>query len=115
MGDPNSRAGKRAKREANLQLAEALHNFKSPGEQQENFAEQSFADTVKKWLEHRRGLDAPSTIAGNQYYANDVITYFSEIHPVRTVELTSRMVEEYQNWERMRRQPTELQIYSTSS
>lgn len=76
-----------------------------PGEQQDNFADQMFADTVREWLEHQKGSKAPSTISGYQYYANDVITYFTEICPIRTVDLTSKMVEEYQNWERHRRTP----------
>lgn len=36
---------------------------------------------------------------------NDVILYFGEIAPVKTVDLTSSMVERYLIWEYERRQP----------
>ena len=110
-GDPDSRAGRKARKMADLALAEALQSFKLPGERQENLAEQMFADTVREWLERQRGAKAPSTIAGYQYCANDVITYFTEICPVRTVDLTSKMLEDYQVWERARRSENYVGAY----
>ena len=44
-------------------------------------------------------------MAGYQYAADDVILYFGKLCPTRTVELTSSMIERYQNWERKLRQP----------
>lgn len=112
VGDPESRAGKKAKKLANMKLAEELQRFTFPGAQNGNPREQMFADTVREWLEHQEGSKAPSTIAGYRFYANDVITYFTEICPVRTVELTSKMIEKYQHWERMRRQPNYIGEYA---
>lgn len=79
--------------------------FVIPGEEKEiNHQEEMFADAVERWLQHQKGALAASTMAGYQYYANDVMLFFREICPVRTVDLTSSMVEQYQNWERARRQ-----------
>lgn len=103
VGDPKSRTGKQARRAADVKYVEVLNNFQLPGEQHKNVDEQMFTDLVNEWLEHQKGSKAPSTMAGYRYYANDVITYFTEICPVRTVELTSKMIEDYQNWERTRR------------
>lgn len=110
-GDPDSRAGRKARKMADLALAEALQSFKLPGERQENLAEQMFADTVREWLERQRGVKAPSTIAGYQYCANDVITYFTEVCPVRTADVTSKMIEDYQVWERTRRSENYVGAY----
>jgi len=105
VGNPESRAGKKARREADVKLVETLQRFELPGTQGESHNKQMFADTVREWLNHQKGSKAPGTLAGYQYYANDVITYFSEICPVHTMELTSKMVEDYQTWERARRNP----------
>ena len=115
VGDPDSRAGKRAKSEAEMKRAEVLRTFTIPGNNCEKPEDLTFANTVRTWLERQRGLKAPSTIAGYTYCANDVITYFTEICPVRTADLTSTMVEDYQAWERMRRQPTYTGAYAVQS
>jgi integrase len=103
VGNPDSRAGKKAKKEADTKMVEALQNFGLPGEEKKDNSEQMFADTVREWMKRQEGVKAPSTISGYQYCANDVITYFAEICPVRTVDLTSKMIEDYQVWERARR------------
>ena len=115
VGDPDSRAGKRAKSEAEMKRAEVLRTFTIPGNNCEKPEDLTFANAVRTWLERQRGLKAPSTIAGYTYCANDVITYFTEICPVRTADLTSTMVEDYQAWERMRRQPTYTGAYAVQS
>lgn len=111
VGNQDSRAGKKARREADLKCAEAIQNFRAPGEQKKDFTEQLFADTVREWLKRQEGVKAPSTISGYQYCANDVITYFTEICPVRTVDLTSKMIEDYQVWERARRSENYVGMY----
>ena len=112
VGNPNSRAGRRAKSEAEMKRAEVLRTFRIPSHDSKTLAGQAFADTVRTWLERQRGSKSPSTIAGYTYCANDVILYFTEICPVRTLDLTSDMIEDYEAWERMRRQPTYTGTYA---
>ena len=99
-------AGKKKKldREADRKVAEILANFTVPGGKEER-RNQMLWETVAEWLEHQKASKPESTYAGYQYYANDVMLYFREICPVKTIDLTSNMVEQYQNWERIRRQP----------
>lgn len=84
-----------------------LQEFTVPSDKKATapLSEQLFSDAVKVWLERQRGQKAPSTLAGYQHAGNDIITYFSEICPIRTTELTSAMIEDYLAWERRRRQP----------
>lgn len=91
-------------RKADKKVAEILANFIVPGSKEER-RKQMFHETVAEWLEHQKASKPASTYAGYQYYANDVMLFFREICPVKTVDLTSSMVEQYQNWERARRQP----------
>lgn len=101
----DERRMKKLDREADRKVAEILANFVIPGLENElHTKEEMFADTVEHWLQHQKGALAASTMAGYQYYANDVMLYFREICPIKTVDLTSSMVEQYQNWERARRQ-----------
>ena len=95
---------KKLNREADRKVAEILASFVIPGTEP-NRKEQLFADLVEEWLEHQKASKPASTYAGYQYAANDVMLYFRKICPVKTVDLTSRMIECYQNWERGRRQP----------
>lgn len=105
MGDKTTRKGKQNYKAANQKMAEVLSNFElmNQAETTGNRA-QMFADTVREWMDLQRGLKPPSTVAGYQYAANDVILYFDEIAPVKTTELTSSMVERYLIWEYERRQ-----------
>jgi len=104
VGDPNTAKGKKNEKAAMKKLAELHQNFRIPGSMTVD-AEQYLVDTIKGWLEQRRGSKSASTIAGDQYAANDVMLYFGEICPVKTIDLTSAMVERYINWERCRRRP----------
>lgn len=105
-GSPSTRKGKQNERLANQKLAELLANFRIPGViNVEDLKEQMLTETLTNWLEYQKGARSASTIAGYQWAANDLLLYFGEIAPVRTVDLTSEMVERYQNWERMRRSP----------
>ena len=90
-------------READKKVAEILANFTVPGSKEER-RKQMFHETVAEWLEHQKASKPASTYAGYQYCANDVMLYFREICPVKTIDLTSNMIEQYQNWERTRRQ-----------
>lgn len=106
VGSPSTRKGKQNERLANQKLAELLANFRIPGViNVEDLKEQMLTETLTNWLEYQKGARSASTIAGYQWAANDLLLYFGEIAPVRTVDLTSEMVERYQNWERMRRSP----------
>ncbi len=100
----DKRKEKKLDREADKKVAEILAGFVIPGSEEERL-KQLFADLVAEWLEIQKGARPASTFAGYQYAANDVMLYFREICPVKTVDLTSTMVERYQSWERMRRQP----------
>lgn len=98
------RKAKQCERAAQKVMAEQLATFKVPG-RGEKRETQLFADEARAWFERQRGSKSPSTVAGYQYIVNDIVLYFTEINPVRTVDLTSSMVESYFSWERMRRQP----------
>jgi integrase len=105
VGDPDTRKGRQNYRIATQKLAEMLSAFELASNANIlNNKNQMFADTVKDWMDRQRGLKPTSTIAGYQNAANDVMLYFGEVSPVRTVDLTSAMVEQYIAWERMRRQ-----------
>jgi len=101
---------KKLDREADRKAAEVLANFVIPGSKEER-QDQWFADTVAEWLEHQKASKPASTYAGYQYAANDVMQYFREIRPVKTINLSSSMIEDYQSWERQRRQPGYTGIY----
>lgn len=106
VGTPGSRKGKQAEKAAYQKLAEIVASFEIPGEpKSENKKDQMFEETIREWLVHQHMGKAPSTMASYQCIAKDVILYFSELHPMRTVDMTSNMIEQYQNWERMRRSP----------
>ena len=106
VGTPGSRKGKQNERLANQKLAEILTTFEIPGEPKpEDKKCQMFPETIREWLVHQSIRLAPSTMAGYQAIARDVILYFGELHPTRTVDVTAGMIEQYQNWERMRRSP----------
>ena len=106
VGSPSTRKGKQNERLANQKLAELLANFRILGViNVEDLKEQMLTETLTNWLEYQKGARSALTIAGYQWAANDLLLYFGEIAPVRTVDLTSEMVERYQNWERMRRSP----------
>ncbi len=98
-------AEKKAKldRKADKKVAEILAKFVVPGGPEER-KEQLFADTVADWLKHQKISKPASTYAGYRYAANDVMLYFRKINPVKTVDLTASMIEQYQGWERTRRQ-----------
>jgi integrase len=106
VGNPETRKGKRNYKEATEILTRVLSEFKltNSTEMLDN-KNQMFADTVREWMDLQRGLKPASTVAGYQYAANDVILFFTEINPVKTMELTSGMIERYIIWERERRQP----------
>ncbi len=106
VGNPESRTGKKARREADVKLVEALQSFELPKIQQKTPRDQMFATVVKEWFERQYSARAPSTIAGYQYCVNDIVTYFSEVNPVQLANLESWDIEDYQKWERMRRQPS---------
>lgn len=95
---------KKLDREADKKVAEILASFVIPGSKEAR-KDQFFSDTVAEWLAYQKASKPASTYAGYQYAANDVMLYFRELCPVKTVDLTSSMVERYQNWERARRQP----------
>ena len=95
---------KKQETEAQKRVAEILANFTVPGSKEER-QNQFFADMVEEWLEQQKVLKPASTYAGYRYAADDVILYFRELSPVKTIELTSGMIEKYQAWERLRRQP----------
>ena len=101
-------------READKKVAEILANFTVPGSKEDR-RKQMFHETVVEWLEHQKASKPASTYAGYQYCANDVILYFREICPVKTIDLTSIMVEQYQNWERARRRPDYTGEYKKKS
>ena len=106
VGDPDTRKGRQNYRIATRKLAEMLSAFEVASSAITlNNKNQMFADAVKDWMDRQRGLKPASTVAGYQKAANDVMLYFGEISPVRTVDLTSAMVEHYIAWERKRRQP----------
>lgn len=102
----SDRKNTQAKNNAHLMLANILSSFKAnrmhgtPDKRN-----QLFADAASEWLERQTSHKAESTIAGYRYALADIILYFTEVNCVRTVDLTSRMVEDYFSWERMRRQP----------
>ena len=102
--DTETTKGKQCEKAAMKKMAEIHNNFQIPTKETDR-RDQMFVDTISDWLEQRRGSKAASTMAGYQYAANDVMLYFGEIHPVKTTDLTSNMVERYQNWERARRKP----------
>lgn len=64
-----------------------------------------FWQTILAWLDLQKITKPASTYAGYQYAANDVMLYFKAICPVKTIDLTSTIVETYQAWEYARRQP----------
>lgn len=101
-------------RAADRKVAEILATFVIPGSQEER-REQLFADLVIEWLEHQKVSKPASTYAGYQYAANDVILYFRDICPVKTVDLSSNMVERYHAWEHMRRQPSYIGEHKRTS
>ena len=105
---------KKQDREADKKVAEILASFVVPGSKEER-RKQMFYETVAEWLERQKISKPESTYAGYQYYANDVILYFREICPVKTIDLTSSMVEQYQNWERARRRPEYTGEYKKNS
>lgn len=105
---------KKLDREADKKVAEILASFTVPGSAEER-QNQMFCETVAEWIEHQKASKPASTYAGYQYYANDVMLYFREICPVKTIDLTSNMVEQYQNWERARRQPGYIGEHKKSS
>ena len=106
VGNKESRKGKQNLKAAHQKMAEVLSSFELMNQTQvSSNKEQMFADTVREWMELQRGLKPASTVAGYQYAANDVILYFSVINPVKTMDLTSGMIERYIIWERERRQP----------
>lgn len=106
VGKPNTREGKRNYRIATQKLAEVLSVFELASSAKiSDKQNQMFSDAVSDWVERQRGLKPASTIAGYQKAANDVMIYFGEVSPVRTIDLTSSMVEHYISWERQRRQP----------
>lgn len=99
------RKAKQQETAAQRVLADLLHSFVPPAEQNAvNKHEQLFTDTAKEWMARQLGAKAPSTVAGYQYIINDIVCYFSEVKPICTVELTSAIVEDYLTWERQRRQ-----------
>ncbi|MGM9607425.1 MAG: tyrosine-type recombinase/integrase [Oscillospiraceae bacterium] len=105
VDNSSQRKAKQSEKAAQRVLAELLNSFVLPAEQDHAIKqEQLFADTAKDWMERQYGAKAPSTIAGYQYIVNDIVFYFSEINPIRAVDLTSSMVENYLTWERQRRQ-----------
>lgn len=81
-----------------------------PGSKQAR-SELLFADLVAECLEHQKASKPASTYAGYQYAANDVMLYFRKLCPVKTIDLTSNMIERYQNWERTRRRPEYIGEY----
>lgn len=95
---------KKQNRAADKKVAEILASFVIPGSKEEH-RKQLFADIVTEWLDHQKKSKPASTYAGYKYAADDVMLYFREICPVKTIDLSSKMVEQYQNWERDRRQP----------
>lgn len=106
VGDPNTRKGKHNYRVATQKMTEILSDFERVSDVKVHAKqEQLFADAVKEWMDLQRGLRPASTVAGYQYAANDVILYFAVINPVKTIDLTSGMIERYIIWERERRQP----------
>ena len=94
---------KKQEKEAQKRVAEILASFTPPGSKEEQ-RKQLFADLVAEWLEQQKVMKLASTYAGYRYAADDVILYFRELCPVKTIELTSGMIEKYQAWERLRRQ-----------
>ena len=104
VDNTSSRKGKQNERLANQKLVEILANFRIPGVIDVE-KEQMLTETLNNWFEYQKGARTASTIAGYQWAVSDLLLYFGEIAPVRTVDLTSEMVERYQNWERMRRSP----------
>lgn len=86
-------------------LAEVLSKFTLPSKTNaEDKKMQLFADAAKEWMERQYGAKAPSTVAGYQYCVNDIVLYFSEVNPVRLIDMTATTVEDYLAWERLRRQ-----------
>lgn len=112
--ETNTARGKKNEKAAMKMMAELHQNFVVPGCKTKN-TEQYLVDTIKDWLEQRRGSKSASTNAGDQYAANDVMLYFGEIFPVKTVHLTSAMVERYIAWERQRRRPEYAGAYKKKS
>lgn len=101
VDNSSQRKAKQSEKAAQRVLAELLNSFVLPAEQDHAIKqEQLFADTAKDWMARQLGAKAPSTVAGYQYIINDIVCYFSEVKPIRTVELTSAIVEDYLAWER---------------
>lgn len=106
VGNPDTRKGKRNYKEATEKMTAMLAAFKLENSVEASGNEdQMFADAVNDWLDLQRGLKPASTVAGYQYAANDVLLYFGTLYPVKTVDLTSSMIERYIIWERERRHP----------
>ena len=106
----DARKTKKLDREAERKVAEILAEFVIPGSKQAR-SELLFADLVAECLEHQKASKPASTYAGYQYAANDVMLYFRKLCPVKTIDLTSNMIERYQNWERTRRRPEYIGEY----
>ena len=86
-------------------MAEILATFVVSGTEKEiDPQNQLFADLVAEWLELQKASKPASTYAGYKYSADDVMLYFREVSAVKTIDLTSGMIEKYQSWERARRQ-----------
>ena len=105
---------KKQDREADKKVAEILARFVVPGSMDER-RKQMFWETVAEWLERQKASKPESTYAGYRYAANDVMLYFRDVCPVKTTDLTSSMVEQYQNWEHARRQPGYTGEYKKNS
>lgn len=102
----SSRKTAKNERDANRFLTDFLREFIPPGTIiLAPITEQMIADTANAWLAHLGSSLAPGTLSNYTYIVRDITLYFTDISPVRTVDLTSAHVESYLNWERMRRQP----------
>lgn len=102
----SKRKEEKQKRAALQKMNEFLNTFTTSSTlSASDIMEQSIPDTAKAWLEHQKGSKVPGTIAGYTYSVKDITLYFTEILPIRTVDLTSSQVETYLAWERSRRQP----------
>jgi len=100
----NQRLSAQNERAARRKLEELIRGFTPP--ENSNAKQNSyFADDVKTWLARKQQSVSPSTRAGYQYAANDIIDYFSTHAHLRTTELKSSDIEDYLAWERNRRKP----------
>ncbi len=107
VDDSSPRKAKQAEQAAQRVLAKLLDDFTIPVKvsNKPDRSKQQFSELVLEWLERQKGSKPPSTVAGYTICVNDIVCYFTKIRPIRTVEMSATVVEDYLAWERRRREP----------